>query len=120
MTDIHKTAFPETAENEVTEVSIERLNDFSEKMVIKHPLLVKVDVQGFEDQVLEGGMDVISNAAVIIIETSYCKLYENQPLFNNIYSYLSKYNFAYAGALETLIDPNTGRILQEDSIFIKS
>ena len=120
MTDIHKNAFPDTSENEVTEVLIERLNDFSEKISIVQPLLVKIDVQGFEDQVLAGGMQIIGKAKIIIIETSFYTLYENQPLFDDVYLTLKNHNYKYVGALDHLRDPSTDRILQEDSIFIKS
>ena len=120
MTDLHKTAFPETADSETTVVKIERLDDVYQKLDIQEPILLKIDVQGFEDQVIAGGMDVVNKATVIIIETSFCKLYEKQPLFDDIYSILLSHNYCYAGALETLKDPNTGRILQEDSIFISS
>jgi FkbM family methyltransferase len=119
MTDLHKTAFPETVDSEVTEVMIERLDDFAQTLKVKNPLLVKIDVQGFEDQVLAGGMRTITQANVIIIETSFCPLYENQPLFDDIYLILKNHNYLYAGALESLRDPLSGRILQEDSIFIK-
>jgi FkbM family methyltransferase len=119
MTSLHKSAFPETVESESTEVFIERLDDFAKTLLITEPLLVKVDVQGFEDQVLAGGMQIINRAKIIIIETSFHTLYENQPLFDNIYSILKKQAFVYMGALESLRDPNTGQILQEDSIFLK-
>jgi FkbM family methyltransferase len=120
MTNIHKSAFPETSKSEVTDVVIARLDDVAQKLVLKNPLLVKIDVQGFEDQVLTGGIQTISQAKVIIIETSFCTLYEKQPLFDDIYVILKNHNYLYAGALESLHDPNTGRVLQEDSIFIKA
>jgi FkbM family methyltransferase len=120
MTSLHKTAFPETVDSEVTEVMIERLDDFVRTLILKNPLLIKIDVQGFEDQVLAGGMETIMLAKVIIIETSFCTLYENQPLFDDIYLMLKKHNYSYSGALESLRDPLSGRILQEDSIFIRN
>jgi FkbM family methyltransferase len=120
MTNIHKSAFPETSKSELTEVMIERLDDFVQELKITSSLLVKIDVQGFEDQVLTGGIQTICQAKLIIIETSFCTLYEKQPLFDDIYAILKSHNYLYAGALESLHDPKSGRVLQEDSIFIKS
>jgi FkbM family methyltransferase len=119
MTNLHTTAFPDTTQSENTEVSIERLDDFVKNLTLNNPLMVKLDVQGFEDQVLMGGMNTITQASVIITETSFYPLYKNQPLFNDIYQILKSCNYIYAGALESLYDPSTGRILQEDSIFIR-
>ncbi|NJO65558.1 MAG: FkbM family methyltransferase [Richelia sp. RM2_1_2] len=79
-----------------------------------------MDTQGYEDKVLSGGEKIIKSANVIIIETSFVKLYENQPLFNDIYSKLIEWGFSYAGSLEQLVSPHTGKILQADSLFIKN
>ncbi len=120
MANLHITAFPKSAKSEMTEVYIERLDDVAKNLEIKEPFLVKIDVQGFEDQVLKGGIETICKASIIIVETSFYTLYENQPLFNDIYSTLKSHKYLYAGAFDSLKDPNSGRVLQEDSIFIKS
>jgi FkbM family methyltransferase len=120
MTDIHKSAFPETSQSEITHVMIERLDNIAKNIEIKKPLFVKIDVQGFEDQVLLGGMQIIKQAHIIVIETSFFELYEKQPLFDKIHLMLKENNYIYAGALQSLTDPNTGQVLQEDSIFINT
>jgi FkbM family methyltransferase len=120
MSPLHVTAFPESAKCETTEVDIERLDDFAQNLEIKKPFLAKIDVQGFEDQVLKGGMETIYNANMIIVETSFFTLYKNQPLFDDIYLRLKAHNYTYVGAFDSLRDPISGRVLQEDSIFIRS
>lgn len=120
MANLHMTAFPESAKSEMTEVNIERLDDFAKNLEIKESCLVKIDVQGFEDKVLNGGMETICKASIIIIETSFYTLYENQPLFDDIYLTLKRHKYLYTGAFNSLKDPNSGQILQEDSIFVKS
>jgi FkbM family methyltransferase len=119
MTDVHKIAFPETSEHETINVAIEKLDYLASQLEIVEPLLIKIDVQGFEDQVLRGGHETIKKAKIIIIETSFAKLYEDQPLFREIYEILLNFGFNYGGTLEKLQDPITGRVLQEDSIFFK-
>jgi FkbM family methyltransferase len=119
MTDVHKLAFPNTSENETITVAIEKLDSIAEKLEILDPLLAKIDVQGFEDQVLKGGSKTVQRAKMVIIETSFLRLYEDQPLFGDIYTTLQNLGFIYVGALESLCDPITGRVLQEDSIFLK-
>jgi FkbM family methyltransferase len=119
MTNVHKLAFPDTSENETISVTIEKLDTIQREIDIIDPLLIKIDVQGFEDQVLEGGQRTIQRAKMVIIETSFIRLYEAQPLFDDVYLILKKMGFIYGGAIESLHDPITGRVLQEDSIFLK-
>lgn len=120
MTETHKSAFPETLSSTVTKLRVEKLDSFIEKIEVVKPLLIKLDVQGFEEQVIKGGEIMISLASIIIIETSFKVLYEKQPLFDEIYFLLKKHGFIYAGSFDQLKDPLTGATLQEDSIFIRS
>jgi FkbM family methyltransferase len=118
MTSLHKQAFPHTTSSKLTKVKVEKLDSFAEKIIINRPLLIKLDVQGYEEQVIKGGENIISQAAIIIVETSFTTLYEEQPLFKDIYDLLKKRGFSYAGSFEDLRDPTSGEILQEDSIFL--
>ena len=119
MTELHKKAFPESRETEIVSVRIERLDDIRSRFRLEAPLLVKIDVQGYEDRVLNGGHETIKEADFMVIETSFAGLYEGQPDFDDINSIVRKLGFRYAGAMAQLTDPNSGRILQADSIFVK-
>lgn len=119
MTDIHKEAFPFTKENITVEVGIAKLDDIRENLAIGNSLLIKIDVQGYEDKVLHGGEITIKEARMVIVETSFVTLYESQPLFSDIYSRLKLWGFNYVGMLDQLANPVTGEILQGDAIFIK-
>jgi hypothetical protein len=83
------------------------------------PLLVKIDVQGYEDYVLRGGEQTIRRARLIIIETSFQAQYEAQPLFDDVYRTLTGWGFAYVGAIDQLMNPSNGSIVQQDSLFIR-
>lgn len=119
MADAHKAAFPRSASSVPVTVKIERLDDVAPQLDIKHPLLIKIDVQGYEDQVLRGGERTVRQAALLIIETSFRTLYEGQPLFADMYDMLTAWGFCYAGALDQLRDDNDGSIIQEDSLFAR-
>jgi FkbM family methyltransferase len=119
MTEAHKVAFPDSAGSTPVTVRIERLDDIAPQLHIDLPLLIKMDVQGYEDQVLRGGERTVRQAALLIIETSFCTLYEGQPLFADIYRILTDWGFRYAGALDQLRDDNDGSIIQEDSLFTR-
>lgn len=83
------------------------------------PLLIKIDVQGFEDKVIKGGVATLKQASAIITEVSFETLYENQPLFHSVYSQLHELGFRYAGNIEQLYSPHNHKILQADALFIK-
>ncbi len=120
MTSIHKEAFPDTAESQPVTIRLERLDEVAEGFQLTLPMLVKIDVQGFEDRMLSGGENTIRKASAIIIETSFVPLYEGQPLFNDIHRQLAGWGFLYAGSVAQLRSDTSGEILQEDSLFLRS
>lgn len=120
MTDEHIKNFPFTKNRKQTKVKVETLdNIFKADKDIKK-LLVKIDVQGYEKQVLLGGKTVINQAEILIVETSFESLYKDQCLFYDIYKLLESMNFKYIGAFDQLISPKSNKILQQDAIFIKN
>jgi FkbM family methyltransferase len=119
MTTAHTDAYPFTRHSRSVMVKVERLDTIAEKLVITDPLLIKIDVQGYEDHVLRGGQETMRRAKLVIIETSFVTLYEGQPLFDDIYHDLVNLGFTYIGSLDRHIDSQTGQVLQVDSVFIK-
>ncbi|NJL10299.1 MAG: FkbM family methyltransferase, partial [Calothrix sp. SM1_7_51] len=105
MTDIHKTAFPETQQSQSVEVKVEKLDDIVKNLYIVDPVIIKIDVQGYEDKVLKGGEETIKRAKLVISETSFESLYEGQPLFDDIYRKFIDLGFQYAGSFEQLCNP---------------
>ena len=60
---------------------------------IDKPILLKIDVQGFEFEVLEGlenNLDIIDE---VLIEVSFIELYKNQILADKIHKFLISKNF---------------------------
>ncbi|CAG0936778.1 2-O-methyltransferase NoeI [Thermoflexales bacterium] len=119
MAEAHKTAFPASAGNQVAKVRVERLDDCAAQLALVEPLLVKIDVQGYEGHVLHGGQQTIRRAAAIVVETSFEPLYEGQPLFPDVYRTLTEWGFTYLGRLDQFCDPHDNRPLQQDSLFVK-
>lgn len=120
MANLHKTLFPHTARQFPEKVRVAMLDNILGQENLEDQILVKIDVQGEEGRVIAGGQKIISRAKVIICETSYQPLYENQPLFGDIFRQLSALGFGYAGIWgEDFQSPQDGRPLQQDSIFLK-
>jgi FkbM family methyltransferase len=119
MSDRHREEFPFTTNSEPVAIEVKRLDDVAERLPLKPNLLVKIDTQGFEDRVIRGGEQTIKKALIVVIEVSFAKLYENQPLFGDIYDQMRSLGFAYGGALHQLCSPRDGQPLQADAIFLK-
>lgn len=119
MAALHKEAYPWTAGSETVNVRVQTLDSITARLELADPILLKIDVQGYEDQVLLGGENTARKAAVIIIETSFEKLYEGQPLFDDIYRMLTGWGFLYKGSLDQALDPEGGRPIYADGIFLR-
>ena len=119
MTELHKKLYPKSSRATTETITIKRLDDMANDIPIKGDLLVKLDVQGYEDNVIRGGSKIIGKATMLLIETSFIQLYENQPLFDDIYSIVRELGFTYKGSRERHYSKETGELIYEDSIFIK-
>ena len=118
MGDIHKDAFPFAEGGVKRKVQVKRLDDIQKELNIEYPLMIKVDVQGFEKKVIKGGIDVFSKAKILVLESSFQELYEGQPLFDDIYKLLIPMGFKFYGNLHVLKHPKTGIPLDADCLFI--
>jgi hypothetical protein len=59
-------------------------------------------------------------AKLLIVETSFESLYDDQPLFDTIYETLKGMGLAYHGNFTQHLNPIDGSVFQADGIFIKS
>jgi FkbM family methyltransferase len=119
MAQLHKDAFPFSKGSQEVKVKIERLDDVMRTISYEGPTLIKIDVQGFEDQVIKGGLETVRRADTLIVETSFRTLYEGQPLFGDIYELVRDQGFQFVGIQDSLSDHRDGQVLQIDSVFEK-
>ncbi len=119
MGDTHKTNFPWTAGAKPQIVRVAKLDDYLDEMEIIPPLLLKIDVQGYEDKVLLGASNILGMTDIIIIEVSFIPLYEDQVMFPQIYKILTEAGFEFAGNLGQRDSPIDGSILQADALFCR-
>ena len=106
-------------ESKEVKVKIERLDDLMRTTKFDGPTLIKIDVQGFEDQVIKGLPETLRRADLLIVEASFRTLYDGQPLFDDIYALMRENGFKFVGIQDYLADPRDGQILQIDGVFEK-
>jgi FkbM family methyltransferase len=99
-----------------TKVSVRRLDDIIEFECIVSPVLLKLDVQGFEEQVLLGSLNLLKSIDYIMIELPFEELYDKQKLFNDMNEILLNLGFYLMAPLGF----NTGKdnnIIEIDALY---
>lgn len=76
------------------EVDMTTLDTFAKTNKIQKIDYLKIDVEGFEYQVLEGAKEVLSQTGVIKVETCFIPFRKNQKLFSDIDILLRSHGFA--------------------------
>lgn len=120
MTDIHKNAFPFARQHIKENIDVDLLDNVFKNIKLQKNVLLKIDVQGFEKEVLIGANEMLKDTSIIIIEISFLALYEGSPKFFDIYEMLNKIGFEYIGSFGQYNNPIDGRPLQQDALFIKN
>ena len=118
MGELHKKAAPHSAGSEDININVKRLDDIFPLSNIKNNLLIKMDVQGFEKKVMEGGENTFKQASVVVLEMSFNELYDDEPGFHELYSKLIDMGFLYHGSLKQSVNKDDQSYLQCDGIFL--
>lgn len=81
---------------------------------------IKIDTQGYEDQVLNGATKLLDSVRGLQLELSFVPLYEEQQLFDALVERLRAQGFSIWAIWPGLCDPRSGRMLQVDAIFFRN
>lgn len=100
------------------EVDIFRLDDLVSTLEIniKQPALLKLDVQGYEKDVLQGAEKTLGCIDYIALEASFVQLYENQLLFNELHEWLKSIGFELIAPLDATKGANRA-IVEMDVLY---
>lgn len=120
LAEAHRTAFPEAQELQRIPVRVSRLDDVLQAVDLPSPVMLKLDVQGYEPWVLEGGAQTLKRVDYVILEASLKPMYEGECLFEEILVRMRGYGFFFLRPIGWLSDPGSGEILQLDALFAKS
>ena len=93
ITKLQSKIFPGTNKIGVEKIQIKPLTSFISSANIKHPSLLKIDVQGYEYECLIGSLKLLKDFDYIYCECSFIELYKSQKLVSSIISLLKAHNF---------------------------
>jgi len=101
-------------------VKINRLDTiFGECCGDSNNLYMKVDTQGYGEQVLSGARKSLERISGIQMEVSLVQLYENEALIEDIVGMLRQRGFAPMSIEPGFGDQVTGQLLQADFVFFR-
>ena len=116
ISSVQTTTFPGTAEIATFDVPVGPLSEFVRVDELRHPSMLKLDVQGFEYEALLGCQSLLAHFEWIYCECSFLELYAGQRLASDVIALLSTEGFSLGG-IQNPIYSNTGRCIQADFLF---
>lgn len=113
-----------------SEVDTVSLDTFTTRNDIKSVDFMKIDIQGAELDVFQGGLSTLEDVVAMVCEVEFVEHYVGQPLFGDVCAFLKKHDIMYhkllgaAGrALRPIIinnNPNTAsQHFWSDAVFIR-
>ena len=109
-------AFPGTATIAKRMIQVRRIDDVLTGWTPIQPLLIKLDVQGYELEALRGMPDLLGQAAYVYAELSFAQFYEGQPLAAELIAWLGESGFEL-GYINDVSRTSQGFPAQADVLF---
>lgn len=120
MLDLHATAAPEARYVGVEQVPATTVDLLVvEQRIDPAVALLKIDVQGYETQVLDGAAETLERFAAVQLELSLAPLYAGQRLLPEVLARMDGHGFDLWLTDPAFLDPATGRMLQCDGLFVR-
>ena len=82
-------------------------------------ILLKIDTQGYEEEVLAGAALTLQIVEAVQIELSLVELYQGQKLYSYFLDFFTKRDFQLYDVIPGFFNPQTGQLLQLDAVFVK-
>lgn len=112
--------YPSTSRKVKRDVTCTTLDKWVEeyKPKMDKDILLKMDVQGHEASVLQGGKHVLQNVQVVIAEAIIEQLYHSQTTFPELVALLDSSGFNFIGVMEHGFSAR-GNVVALDAVFFK-
>jgi FkbM family methyltransferase len=116
----HVAAAPDSATVRTEEVAVARLDDeIAELDLTSRRVLLKLDVQGFERDVLAGAGQTLPSVLALETELSMKQLYSGQALWRDMVDLIETHGLGLHAVEEEFVDPRTGETLQLNGLFVR-
>ncbi len=109
--------FPNSFVVDKVEVPITTLDQLFSEKNLERPIMLKIDVQGAEDQVIRGAKQILKKIDWVLIEVSFGKLYKGEKSFNAIMELMESCGFKFIRPMNFHTSPKTLEIIEMDALF---
>ena len=116
----HLVGAPESREVAVDTVPLARLDSVRSEIVRGERTYLKLDVQGYELEVLHGAGETLPAVEAIECELSLVELYDGQPLLPEMVQFLEDAGYSLLLLEPEFRDVRSQAILQVSGIFVRS
>ncbi len=116
----HKDIWPKTEESSIIEVEMKTLDQIYQQEKFESPAVLKIDVQGYELQVLKGATNFLKICNLVQLEVLFEPLYKDQAEFAELASFLSVYGFKFKDFVDERRIKKGNKLVYADAAFIKS
>ncbi|SEW49647.1 FkbM family methyltransferase [Chitinophaga arvensicola] len=113
---LQKDMVPKTAASSSIQVAVKRLDDLQSSITFNTPSLLKMDVQGFEKEVLKGAAASLPQIDYLLFETSFVQMYDGEPLFDEMHHFVKELGFEFIAPVGFLQSEKL-QILQMDLLY---
>jgi FkbM family methyltransferase len=121
MHDTHLRAEPDSRYVAGETVRVERLDAFAGLLApMSGKLLLKVDTQGYEEEVLAGAGKLLESVSAMQLELSVTPLYQGAPSMRRVLELCADFGFELHGVIPGFYDEQSGGLLQMDGLFLKN
>ena len=96
---------------------IDTFDNYFNKIKVNYIDLVKIDVQGLEEEVLKGAHNSLNKVLLIEIEIVFVNLYEKHSSFYQIENILKNYNFELYSLSSISLNKQNDRIRNLDALY---
>ena len=118
MLDSHLEAAPSSKYIGKEKVLLRKLDTLSQDFIDDNSVVfLKIDTQGYEEQVMNGAHALMKNIVGLQLEISLVPLYEDHSLLDEMLQYIKEKGFELWGISTVFSDPNTAQLLQIDATF---
>jgi FkbM family methyltransferase len=113
----HLQAFPHATVTGKSPIEIRTLDEVVPELDLADPVLLKLDVQGYESKVLRGAESTLRRIDHVVIETSFRPMYDGEWDFVAILDWMRTRGFAFVGPVGWLMSSTASELVQIDALF---
>jgi FkbM family methyltransferase len=83
------------------------------------PDLLKLDVQGYELEILKGAERVLASAEAVLLEVNFIDIHSGAPLFHEVVQFMAEHEFRLYDIGTFFRRPYDAALWQADAVFVK-